>query len=131
MERMAMESFITTGRFSMAPRPRMPTLGWLITGSPNRPPKTPGLVMEKVLSCTSSGFIFFDRVFHYRHEQAPVERHGDPDVDLLVQDYVGPVERGVQCRIRAQPSDGSFHEEGHEGQLGLVALLEFILGLGT
>jgi len=28
MERMAIESLMTTGRFSMAPRPRMPTLGW-------------------------------------------------------------------------------------------------------
>ena len=32
-----------------------------MTGNPNSPPKTPGLVMEKVLSCTSSGFNFFER----------------------------------------------------------------------
>ena len=56
-----MESLMTTGRFSIAPRPKIPTLGWLITGSPNNPPKTPGLVIEKVLSCTSSGFNFFER----------------------------------------------------------------------
>ena len=61
MERIAMASSTTTGRFSMVPNPSMATLGWLITGKPNNPPKTPGLVMEKVLSATSSGLSFFAR----------------------------------------------------------------------
>src|SRR6266851_8653539 len=68
-------------------------------------------------------------VFHHRDEQAPVERHGDADVDLLVEDHIGAVERGVQRRKRAQPRDRGLHEEGHERQLGLVALFEFVLGL--
>src|SRR5712664_73435 len=68
-------------------------------------------------------------VFHHRDEQAPVERHGDADIDFLVKDDVRSVERGVQRRIRAQPGDRGLHEEGHERQLGLVALFEFVLGL--
>src|SRR5712664_2926253 len=73
--------------------------------------------------------VFLVGVFHHRDEQAPVERHGDADVDLLVQDHIGAVERGVQRREGAQPRDRGLHEERHERQLGLVALFEFVLGL--
>jgi len=80
-------------------------VGWLMTGRPNRPPKTPGLVMEKVPSCTSSGLSFLERarsgeivevaldaeeiffvgVLDDRNDQAPVERDGHADIDLPVQ----------------------------------------------
>src|SRR6516225_7751606 len=108
---MAMESLMTTGRFSMAPRPRMHTFGWLITGRPNSPPKTPGLVMEKVPSCTSSGFIFLVRVLDDRDDQAPLERHGDAHIDFLVEHHVGAVERSIQRGISTQARHGRLHEE--------------------
>src|SRR5882762_1931830 len=73
--------------------------------------------------------VFLVGVFHHRDEQAPIEGHGDADVDLLVQDDVRSVQRGVQRRKRAQAGDGGLHEEGHERQLGLVALFELVLGL--
>ena len=40
---------------------RIAAFGWLMTGRPISPPKMPGLVIEKVLSCTSSGFSFLVR----------------------------------------------------------------------
>src|SRR5215831_154833 len=45
----------TLGRFSIAPTQRIATCGWLMIGVPVSEPKTPGLVMVKVPSCTSRG----------------------------------------------------------------------------
>ncbi len=46
---MAIASSTTTGRFSIAPTPRIATCGWLMIGIPNSAPKTPGFVIVKAL----------------------------------------------------------------------------------
>jgi len=48
-------SVTTTGRFLMAPMPRIATWGWLMMGRPKVSPNTPGLVMVKVPPVISSG----------------------------------------------------------------------------
>jgi len=89
----------------MAPRPRMPTFGWLITGNPNSPPNTPGFVIEKrsflhlfrlqlfsnaralrqiVHRPLNAENILFVGALYHGHDQAPIERHGDADVYFLV-----------------------------------------------
>jgi len=87
--------------------------------------------MEKVLSCTSSGFSFFERARSARSfmlrwmpriffssalfttaQAGPSRGRTAMRRDLLVQDDVGSVERGVQCGVCAQSRDGGLHEEG-------------------
>src|SRR5580658_7835579 len=99
---------MTTGRFSIVPKPRIATLGWLITGKPNNPPKTPGFVMANVPSATSSGLSFLARafgkivhrtrnaekvflfgIFNHRYDQSPIQSHRDADIAFLVQHDVG------------------------------------------
>ena len=86
-----------------------------MTGVPNRLPKLPKLVIEKVPPWTSSGLSCRDArargqihdgplqaqhvhlvgVANHRHDQAVLERHGDADVDFVVVDDVRPVDGGV------------------------------------
>src|SRR4029077_1787732 len=87
-----------------------------------------GQVVEVALDAEE---VFFVGVLDDRNDQAPFEGYGDADIDLLVQDDVGAVERGIHGGEGAQAGYGGFYEEGHEGQLGFVALLEFVLGLGA
>jgi hypothetical protein len=83
------------------------------------------LVIVKVPPATSSGFscllpravrevghgaadadqVFLVRVLDHRHDQPPVERHRDADVDLLVVDDVLAVDRGIDDRHGAQRVD--------------------------
>ena len=78
-------------------------------GSPTSVPNTPGLVIVKVPFCTSSGDSFLERArsarslmaargaeqvelvgaADHRHDEPPVERHRDAEVD------VPPVERAL------------------------------------
>ena len=79
-------------------------------GMPNSAPNTPGFVIVNVPPETSSGLsclraravrevgdraaqpeqVLLVRVLDHRDDQAPVERHGDADVDVLVVDDVSP-----------------------------------------
>ena len=91
-------------------------------------PRALGQVVHSALDTEE---VFFVGVLHHRNQQAPVQGHGDADVDVLVKDNIGPVERSVHCRKRAQSGYRGFHEERHKGQLGFVALLKFLFRLGT
>ena len=97
---------ITAGCFSIVPTQRIAACGWLMIGVPMIEPKTPGLVIVKVPFWTSSGLSFLparplaqvvDRpgqaeqreligVLHDRDDEAPVERHGDAEVDVAPED---------------------------------------------
>ena len=133
----------TTGRFSTLPMPRIATCGWLMIGMPNSAPKTPGLVIVNVPPATSSGLScfararfarsaigaaqarrrFFSSAFLIdRHDQPPVERDRDADVDVLVIDDVVAVDRGVDDRHGAQRVDRRLDDERHVGELGAGAL---------
>ena len=144
-----MASSTTTGRFSIAPRPRIATLGWLITGKPKSPPNTPGLVIENVLSCTSSGFSFFDRARSARSFMARAmprkffssaflitgtispqsSATAMPMLHFLVQHDVRAVHRGVHGGKRAQRLHCRAHEERHERELRSGGLLELGLSI--
>src|SRR5713226_4110608 len=52
-----------------------------------------GALGEVVHVALDAEDVFLVGVFHHWDEQAPVERDGDADVDFLVQDHVGAVER--------------------------------------
>src|SRR5258707_2279447 len=75
--------------------------------------------------------VFLVSVFDDRNDQTPVECDGNANVDFFVEDDIRAVEGGVHGGEGAQAGHGGFNEGGHEGQLGLVARLEFILGLGA
>ena len=60
------------------------------------------------------------------HDQPPVERHGDADVDVLVVDDVVAVDRRVDDRHGAQRVDDRLDDERQVGQLRAGAL---VLGL--
>jgi hypothetical protein len=86
----------------MVPTPRMATVGCGMMGVPHWLPKMPGLVIEKVRPLTSSGWSFLVRarsprslmalpqaeqallvrVLDHGHQQAPVERDRDAEVDV-------------------------------------------------
>ena len=86
--------------------PRIATCGWLMIGIPNSAPNTPGLVIVNVPPGDFVGLelfgaravgqvgdraaradeIFFVGLLDDRHDQAPVERDRDADVDVLVID---------------------------------------------
>ena len=113
---------VTTGTFSTAPTPRIATCGWLMIGVPNRLPKLPKLVMENVppvhlvrLELPGAGArgeiddralqpddVLLVRVANHGNDQAALERHGDPDVDLVVIDDVRAFDRRVHDREGAQ-----------------------------
>ena len=81
-------------------------------GSPNWAPKLPGFVIVKVPPWTSSGFrplararvgevrdraaqaeqVLLVCVLQHGHDEPPVERHRNPDVDLLLVDDVVAVD---------------------------------------
>ena len=123
---------------------RIADSGWLMIGVPNSPPKTPELVRVKVDPEASSGLSFFDaralgQVGHgagqgyeaerlglldHRNNQAPLESHGDAEVDVGVVVDGAANERGVDDRVAAQRLDGCRGDEGHEGELDAVLLLE-------
>ena len=141
-----MASSTTTGRFWIAPMPRIATFGWLMIGRPISPPKTAGIGDREGALLHLFGLQFFGAralgqivdgalqaqkillvgVLDHRHDQAPVQRHGDADVDLAVQHHVGSVQRGIHRGEVAQRLDAGAHEKRHEGELGLVALLELV-----
>ncbi len=151
MERMAIASSITTGRFSIAPRPRMATLGWLITGKTEQPAENAGVGDRKralgdflrlelfrsgahgeiVQRARQSQEILLLGVLDHRDDQAPIQRHGDADVAFLVQDDVGAVGRGVHRRKGAQGLDSGADEERHEGELGAGLRLELVFHFGA
>ena len=94
-------------------------------GMPNSAPNTPGLVIVNVPPCTSSGLsclaaravgevgdraaqaeqVLLVGVLDHRHDQAPVERDRDAEVDVLVVDDVVAVDRRVDDRHGAQRVD--------------------------
>ena len=107
----------------------------------------PGLVIVNVPPCTSSGLSFFDRarvgqvvdraaqaeqvllvgIPDHRHDQAVVERDGDPEVDVLLVDDVVAVDRGVDDReLPAGRRRSTFAMNAVIGQLGAGG---FVLGL--
>ena len=75
--------------------------------------------------------VFFVGVLHHRNNQSPVQRHGDSDVDVLMDDHVRAVKRSVHRRKCAQTCHRGFHEKRHKRQFGLVALLEFFFRFGA
>ena len=64
-----------------------------------------------------------------RDDEAPVERNGDADVDVLVVEDRFALDGGVDDGVLAQRFDGGAGDEGHEGQLHAVALLVLVLFL--
>jgi len=90
------------------------------------------LVIEKVLSCTSSGFSFFERarsarsfmvrwisedvflvgIFHYGTSSPQSSATAMPMFDLLVKDDVGSIERSVQRREARRPATAAFTKKG-------------------
>jgi hypothetical protein len=118
----------------------MATCGWLMTGVAKRLPKLPKLVMEKVPPETSSGLSWRERARAARstmeladngHDQAVFERHGDADIDLVVIEDVGALNRGVDDGECAQGFDGGAGDEGQEGQTEAIAFAELLLGPGA
>ena len=136
-------SSTTTARLSMLPTARIATCGWLMIGSPHRPPKMPGLVSVNVPPSTSSTFSCLARArcarsctarqsssrllrsarADHRHDQSLLERHGNPQVDVVLVDDVLAVERGVDVRElpdRVGRRLGDERRVGEAGALGLV-----------
>src|SRR3972149_1808701 len=113
MERMAMASSITTGRFWMLPMPRMAAFGWVLAGRAPRPAEdarvgdAEGRVLDlfglELLRASALGQVVqrplqaeevhLVGALDDRDDEPPVERHGDADVDVLVQHDVGAVPR--------------------------------------
>src|SRR5580700_2331098 len=89
-----------------------------------------GALCEIVHGAGDAQEIFLLGVLDNRDDQAPVERDGDADVALLVQDDVGAVNRGVHGGKGAQGFHGSADEEGHEGELGAAGFFKLRFHFG-
>ena len=94
----------TIGSLFRPPMPRIADCGWLMIGVPNCSPKMPGvgkregaardLIGLQLLAARALGHIgdgardaeevLLLRLLDDRNDQAPVERHRDADVDVLV-----------------------------------------------
>ena len=62
-----------------------------------------------------------------RDDEAPVQRDGDADVDVLVVEDGVALDRGVDHGVLAQGGDGGAGDERHVGELDAVALLVLVL----
>ena len=113
-------------------------------GVPMSEPKTPGLVIVNVPSCTSRGSSRLVRARFARSlsarvrpgerqvvralddgdDESPVERDRDADVDLLAIDDFVAAHRRVDDRVRLQPVDDRFQDERHVRELLAGRLLE-------
>ncbi len=129
--------------------PRMADCGWLMMGVPNCSPKMPALVRVKVPPATSSGASFLLRARSARStmaramprkffssrllddgdDEAPVQRDGDADVDVLVVEDGVALDGGVDDGVLAQRLHGGARDERHVGELDAVALLVLVLFL--
>ena len=90
-----------------------------------------GALCEIVHGAGDAQEIFLLGVLDHRNDQAPVERDGDADVALLVQDDVGAVHRGIHGGKGAQGFHGGAHEERHEGELGAAGFFELRFHFGA
>src|SRR5207302_10767923 len=63
------------------------------------------------------------RLFDDRDDEAPLERDGDADVDVLVVTDRVAFDRAVYDGMLAQGEDGGAGDEGHVRELDAVALL--------
>ena len=128
--------------------PRMADSGWLMIGVENSSPKMPELVSVKVDPPTSSGESFLVRARSassamvrarsaklrcvgqpdYGHDEAPIESHGDTEMDVLVvadgEALRGAFKRSIDDGETLERLDGRGGDEGHVGELCGVALLE-------
>ena len=78
-----------------------------------------------------AGDVLFVGLADDGHDQAAVERHGDADIDLVVKDDIGSLDRGVDDGERAQGLGGGAGDEGQEGQAEAIAFAELLLGPGA